>query len=89
MTEEKNGYPCPCCGFLTLSDDTHFSFEICPVCNWEDDDIQFYNPDFRGGANSQSLNEARINFKKIGASNIKYSKTVRAPLPSEIPKIIK
>jgi hypothetical protein len=85
VTKDNKGYPCPCCGFLTLSEDTHETFEICPVCNWEDDDVQFNNPDFRGGANQESLNEARENYKKIGASSIKYVKDVRAPLPDEIP----
>ncbi len=85
MTKDEKGYPCPCCGFLTLSEDTHETFEICPVCNWEDDDVQFNNPDFRGGANQESLNEARENFKKFGASAQKFIKQVRAPLPDEIP----
>lgn len=39
MTKYEKGYPCPCCGFLTLSEATHETFEICSVCNWEDDDI--------------------------------------------------
>ena len=60
-------------------------FEICPVCNWEDDDVQFNNPDFRGGANKESLNEARENYKKFGAASKKYIKEVRSPLPDEIP----
>lgn len=85
MTKNEKGYPCPCCGFLTLSEDTHETFEICPVCNWEDDDVQFNNPDFRGGANQESLNEARENFKKFGASAQKFIKQVRAPLSDEIP----
>jgi hypothetical protein len=70
---------------LTLSEGTHETFEICPVCNWEDDDVQFNNPDFRGGANQESLNEAKKNYKKFGASAQKYIKAVRPPLPDEIP----
>lgn len=85
MKKENKGYPCPCCGFLTLSSDAHETFEICPVCNWEDDDVQFYNPDFWGGANDESLNEARKNYKKFGASSIRYVKNIRAPLPDEMP----
>ena len=34
-------------------------WEICPVCNWEDDHVQAKYPDMRGGANDASLNEAR------------------------------
>ena len=52
-------YPCPCCGHLTLSEDTHSTYEICSVCGWEDDPVQFKNPDFKGGANKESLNEAK------------------------------
>lgn len=33
--------------------------DVCEVCDWEDDPVQFYDPDYRGGANAMSLNEAR------------------------------
>ena len=85
MTKDEKGYPCPCCGFLTLSEGTHETFEICPVCNWEDDYVQYKDPDFKGGANKESLNEARENYKKFGALAQKYIKAVRAPFPDEIP----
>lgn len=39
-------------------------FDICDICSWEDDDLQFENPDYRGGANSVSLNEARKAYKE-------------------------
>ncbi len=48
---------CPVCGRHRFS--KRNSYEICPVCGWEDDALQKENPDFEGGANSQSLNEAR------------------------------
>ena len=81
----NKGYPCACCGFLTLSEKPPGTFEICPVCFWEDDNIQFNNIDFKGGANVESLNEARQNFKKFGVSSLKFLKQVRPPLPEEIP----
>ena len=34
-------YACPCCGFLTLDEAPPGTFAICPVCFWEDDDVQF------------------------------------------------
>ena len=37
-------------------------FDICSVCGWEDDNVQFADPDFRGGANFFSLNEYRKTF---------------------------
>ncbi|MFY7991747.1 MAG: CPCC family cysteine-rich protein [Bacteriovoracaceae bacterium] len=85
MGNNEECYSCPCCGFLTLSEETHETFEICPVCHWEEDDVQFNNPDFRGGANQESLNEAKENYKKFGAAAQKYIKAVRTPFPDEIP----
>lgn len=80
----KDCYPCPCCGYLTLSEEPPGSFDICPICKWEDDDVQFNNINFRGGANLNSLREARINFKKIGAFFPKCLGRVRPPLVDEI-----
>ena len=85
LCREEKGYPCPCCWFLTLSEDTHETFGIYPVCNWEDDDVQFNYPDFKGGANEESFNEARKNYKKFAASSMRYVQDVRPPLPDEIP----
>lgn len=48
---------CPCCGARTISEPGHY--EICSVCNWEDDPLQRKDPEMRGGANSTSLAEAR------------------------------
>ena len=86
MLSDKKGYPCPCCGYLTLAEDTHETFEICPICNWEDDEVQYNNPEFTGGANQVSLAEARKNYKKFGASSMERIKNVRVPLPDEIPR---
>lgn len=55
-------HPCPCCGFRTLAEEERGSFDICPVCTWEDDLVQYHDPDYRGGANGESLNEARAAF---------------------------
>jgi hypothetical protein len=56
-------YPCPCCGENTLTQPAPGSFEICDKCNWEDDDLQFHDPDLEGGANMLSLNQARMRYK--------------------------
>lgn len=53
--------PCRCCGSLTIEE--YGSFEVCSVCDWEDDDIQFDDPDFSGGANELSLNEAKKQYQ--------------------------
>lgn len=34
-------------------------YDICEVCNWENDPVQLLKPDFAGGANKMSLNQVR------------------------------
>ena len=53
-------HKCPVCGkheFIEIG-----SFEICPVCGWEDDNLQGDDHNYAGGANDLSVNEARIEF---------------------------
>lgn len=52
---------CVCCGIGEVSAEEN-SFDICPVCDWEDDDVQNDDPDFAGGANTLSLKEHRKKF---------------------------
>jgi hypothetical protein len=52
-------YPCPCCDYLTLDEPPTGTFAICPICNWEDDALQYEDPDLAGGANHISLRDAR------------------------------
>lgn len=35
------------------------TYQVCPVCGWEDDKTQYKNPDLEGGANALSLNQTR------------------------------
>lgn len=76
-------YPCPCCGFRTLQEPPPGTFAVCPVCWWEDDDVQARLPDFAGGANAVSLRQARANFEAFGAADEKFLERVRRPLPDE------
>ena len=78
-------YPCACCGFLTRLELSNRCYDICPVCFWEDDPVQNDDPEFSGGANIPSLNQARMNFKKYGAMEQRFVKNVRAPYMSEYP----
>lgn len=57
-------YPCPCCKKRTLKEQPPGTFEICKVCGWEDDDVQYKDPDFAGGANELSLKQARVKYRK-------------------------
>ena len=78
-------FPCPCCGYTTLDEEPPGTFDICPVCNWEDDNVQFNDSSYRGGANGVSLQEARENFKRFGVSDVSRRDRVRPPGPDEIP----
>jgi hypothetical protein len=51
--------PCPSCGFLVFATGSYGSYEMCPVCDWEDDGVQLANPASCGGANQESLAEAQ------------------------------
>ncbi|MFB2539527.1 MULTISPECIES: CPCC family cysteine-rich protein [unclassified Acinetobacter] len=61
MNKINNLYPCPCCHHYIFTE-LH-CFEICPICGWEDDAVQFEDPDYSGGANEESLNEYKLHFK--------------------------
>lgn len=50
-------HACSCCGSESLTETG--VYEICPVCMWEDDPVQAKDPDFGGGANEITLNQAR------------------------------
>lgn len=48
---------CACCGKGIVD-----SYEICDVCGWQNDIVQNKHPDYKGGANYMSLNEAKKAF---------------------------
>lgn len=55
-------YTCPCCGYPTLGE--RGGYQICELCNWEDDGQDDSQADkVWGGPNgAYSLAEARVNF---------------------------
>ena len=63
-------YPCKClcCGEGIIKE----SHDICLVCGWEDDEVQNDSPDFRGGANKESLNEHKAEFIARRQKNKNY-----------------
>ena len=77
-------YPCPCCDNLTLPEEPPGTFQICEVCFWEDDNVQFDDPSYWGGANVMSLTEARRAYQLIGAKEERFLKFVRQPHANEI-----
>jgi len=79
----KNGlFVCPCCGYATLERPS--DSEICDICYWEDDgqDDPVANEAWNG-PNHLSLEEGRINYLKIGASDPKDLEYVRVPTPDD------
>lgn len=62
-TGEKVKFRCPCCGNYTLNEQPLGTYEICMICNWEDDEIQYNNSTYAGGANVLCLNDARKLYK--------------------------
>ena len=55
-------YKCPCCKSAYF--EKNGDYNICPVCNWENDKTQNADPEYRGGANSLCLNEAIVQYRK-------------------------
>jgi hypothetical protein len=74
---------CPCCGYLTIPEKESWG-HICPVCFWEIDGF-LKNDDQPSYANHGiSINEAKANYKKIGACVKEMLPHVRKPKPEEM-----
>ena len=76
-------FSCLCCGYRTLDEEPRGTYEICPVCFWEDDPLQADDPDYDGGANRISLNDARENFRRFGAKAERSIPHTRQPTVEE------
>ena len=72
-------FPCPACGFVVLPDG-YGSYEICPLCGWEDDGVQLANPTSGGGANRESLAEAQKRALRLFSLDLReQGEWVRSP----------
>ena len=92
MNEPPSGaarFACPCCGCLTIEwdvdDPPPGTYVICEVCGWEDDPLQFSEPNYRGGANQESLNECRAEFLAWRDAGFPPREDQRQPTADEIP----
>ena len=56
----ENTHVCPVCGEYVFEEPG--LYDICPICGWEADPVQYEDYNYRGGANSESVNEARTRF---------------------------
>ena len=91
---------CPCCGYLTLSE--RGAYEICYLCNWEDDGQDDSRADERRGGPNQdySLTEARLNFEnhlvmyqpdrdtRIGGSDTELAQAVKREIIAAFDKML-
>ena len=75
-------YPCPCCGHLVF-EGAPGSYDICPICYWEDDTVQLRWPDWAGCANRPSLIESQTNYAKSGGMEARFTGHVRPPASYE------
>jgi len=67
---EQISHKCPVCEKYEFKEEG--SYDICPYCGWEDDDIQLDDPDYPNGANEMSLNEYKKDYYKKINNNPKY-----------------
>lgn len=84
MTEENKKdsslYKCPCCSRFTLYE--RGAYEICRVCDWEDDPVQSTDPAYSGGANSSNLSDAQARWTESLEQLMRESMRTIGPLIS-------
>jgi hypothetical protein len=55
------------------------SYDVCPICYWEDDHVQLRWVDWAGGANRPNLIDAQAAFASFGAMEHCFLASVRRP----------
>lgn len=69
---------CPCCDYIALAE--RGSYQICPVCFWEDDGQDIDEPDTPSGPNhGLTLRDGRRNFALSGACEPDMARHVLPP----------
>ena len=84
MMDYEQKFPCACCRYLTRSSGEPGTFEICPICYWEEDRLQEEQPTLSGGSNQVSLEKGRTNFLAFGACEQSFQEFCRGPNQSEM-----
>ncbi len=59
---------CPVCGEYKFAREN--DFDVCPVCEWENDGIQANDPAYWGGANELCLNDYKKEWGSIKTSKM-------------------
>lgn len=77
-------FPCPCCFYLTFDECPPGTFDICPICGWEDDDWAFRDHERSGGANAHSLRRARAEFEAM----LSLGEPFQPPLSKQLPRLL-
>ncbi|MFQ5613240.1 MAG: CPCC family cysteine-rich protein, partial [Anaerolineae bacterium] len=77
-------FACPACDYRTLP--VRGDWAVCPVCGWVSDPVQEAMPGERVGGNPVSLDEARANFREIGAISEEKRAAVDPEGPRKYPK---
>jgi len=91
MATERPGNPaarelgyCPCCGYQTLPEGPPGSYEVCEICYWMDDPLQFADVDYESDTNHISLREARANVAAFGAASEAVCGQTREPTAADV-----
>lgn len=78
---------CPCCGYHTLCDPPG-SYDICPVCYWEEDcgTVDWCDMSSWGGANHMTIEIGRRNYEASGTCDGGPATICRPPTQEELPR---
>lgn len=72
----NDGHICPVCRSSWF--DEKGSYEICPVCCWEDDPVQSRDPYLTGGANEFSLMESQFIYHMDSRLGAEYTNDIKS-----------
>ena len=78
-------YKCPCCGFYTFAEPLNGTYDICPVCFWENDVFDPGEDQPSDENHGMTLAEGREAYKRLGAVREELLPYAREPLPEELP----